>query len=158
MENKKNMVIYYSIGAVVVVAIIIFWLMSKKVDAPVVGVDQNIDQTALTPTEDLSNGSVNAVKSTPAISYKDALIKYKDTRIQLDSRCQATPNNVTYKNNVFIMIDNRSSAARTVKIGSVYSVKAYGFKIIKLSSANLPVTWLMDCDKSQNVATILLQK
>lgn len=92
------------------------------------------------------------------ISYGDALIRYKDARIQLDSKCQATPNNITYKNGTNIMIDNRAEVARKVKVGSTYSIEAYGFKIIKLSSSVLPVTWFVDCGASQNVATILIQR
>jgi hypothetical protein len=55
------------------------------------------------------------------------------------------------------MIDNRSEVARTVKVGSSFGIKAWGFEIVKLSSATLPATWYVDCDKSQNVATILIQ-
>jgi len=56
------------------------------------------------------------------------------------------------------MIDNRAPVARTVKVGSTFPIKAYGFKIVNLSSATLPATWYVDCDSSQNVATILIQK
>jgi hypothetical protein len=158
MENKNNSTVYYSLGAAafIIIVILMFWLV-KKDNSPVVNEEQNIEDT-LTPVEDTSAGSVNTTAKTPSISYANALVKYKDTRIQLDKTCQATPNNVTYKNNTTIMVDNRAPVVRTVKIGSTYSIKAYGFKIIKLSSTTLPMTWLMDCDKSQNVATILLQK
>ena len=56
------------------------------------------------------------------------------------------------------MIDNRSGTARTVRVSSNYSIPAYGFKIVKLSSPTTPAIWYIDCDKSQNVATILIQK
>lgn len=104
------------------------------------------------------NPNVGIPNVAPLISYADALVKYKDARIQLDNNCQANPNNVTFKNNTNIMIDNRSNMARTVRAGSVFSIKAYDFKIVKLTSASPSTTWYMDCDKSQNVATILIQK
>ena len=105
-----------------------------------------------------NNSNVNVKIPVGPLSYQDAVVIYKDTRIQFDANCKATPNNVTFKNGTDIMIDNRAPVARTIKIDTNYTVGAYGFKIIKLSSATLPVTWLLDCDKSQNVATILLQK
>ena len=153
MENKNNKVLYYGLGAVLFIVLIIF-LSTRKNN---VDTTANVDQTVPASTEDTSAGSINT-KNAPAISYADALAKYKDARIQLDKMCQATPNYVTYKNNTSIMIDNRSDVVRTVKVGTDYSVKGYGFKIIKISSTKLPTTWLVDCDKSQNVATILIQK
>ncbi|MFA5936803.1 MAG: hypothetical protein WC822_02900 [Candidatus Paceibacterota bacterium] len=160
MENK-NTVLYSSLGVAIFIIIVVmmFWMVKKdKSTAPVDNSNQNVDQTALTPTEDTSIGSVHTAKNAPSISYEEALVKYKDTRIQFDSLCRAIPNAVTYKNNISIMLDNRAPVARVVKIDSAYTVKAYGFKIIKLSSTALPITWLVDCNKSENVATILLQK
>ena len=158
MGNNKNL----WIGVVVVLVIalgLILWSMNKSSD-PLAGENgENVAQEqSPEPVEDTSEGSVNVGVSASSISYANALLKYKDARIQLDKICQATPNNVTFKNNTSIMIDNRAPVARTVKVGSTFSIKAWGFKIVKLQSATLPVTWLMDCDKSQNVATILIQK
>jgi hypothetical protein len=96
-----------------------------------------------------------------SMSYQNALETYKENkRIQLSGTnfCQANPNNVTYKNGTSIMIDNRSAQTHTIKIGSAYTIEGYGFRIIKLSSATLPVTFFMDCDVQQNIAKILLQK
>jgi hypothetical protein len=156
-------------AAWIVIAIIIiialgWWMYAKQktastttpTPAPVA------DETVLDGIEDTTDGSVNTTTSTggTTISYKQALITYKDKRIQLGTGdlCTATPSTVTYKNGTTIMVDNRAPVARTVKIGGTYSIKAYGFKLIKLSSATLPATWLVDCNNQQNVATILLQK
>ena len=107
-----------------------------------------------------NNKSQNTNAKVPAatIAYADALATYKDARIQRGADCQASPNNVTYKNNSSIMLDNRSDKTRTVKVGSVFTLPAYGFKIVNLSSPTLPATWYIDCDSSQNVATILIQR
>lgn len=160
MENNKQTNLYYILGAVLFVAIIaaMLWSVRKDTSGLVGNLDQNTNQAITLPTEDVSAGSVNVAKKTPSIGYAEALIKYKDARIQLDTLCRAFPNYATYKNNTSIMIDNRAPLSRVVKIDSNYSVKAYSFKIIKLSSATLPITWLVDCDKYENVATILLQK
>ena len=93
------------------------------------------------------------------ISYANALVKYANRRIQLDPMCQAHPNTVSYKDNIGIMIDNRSAKTRTVKVGSTFTIKPWGFKIIILPDVYLVAkTILVDCDQSQNVATILVQE
>ena len=151
MENNKNVWVY------VVIAVLVlglgYWLMNKD-SVKEEGIDN--DSEVVDSTEDTSEGSVNVSK--PALSYQNALAKYKDVRIQLNANCQADPTQMTFKNGTEIMMDNRSPKDRTVKVGSIYNIKAWGFKIVKLSSATLPATWLVDCDKSQNVATILIQK
>ena len=94
-----------------------------------------------------------------SIAYADALVKYADRRIQLDTQCQAFPRTVTYKDNTGIMIDNRSPETRTVKVGVTFTIKPWGFKIVVLPNVYLTnKTLLVDCDKSQNVATILVQE
>ena len=156
MKNKLNKILYLSIGILIVVIIFVFLSINKNV-IPVQDVGQNIDQTIVS-TEDTSAGSINTDKSTSSMSYAQALAKYKDTLIQFDETCQVIPSNVTYKNNTFIMIDNRVPIDRTVKIDSVYNIKSYSFKIIKLSSNTLPMKWLIDCDQSQNVATVSIEE
>ncbi|TSC78089.1 MAG: hypothetical protein G01um101424_223 [Parcubacteria group bacterium Gr01-1014_24] len=136
---------------VLILVIYGFWLV-KKNPVPTY-TNQPTDSV-----ENANDGSVNVTFPATSISYAQALVKYKDARLQLDQECRATPANVTYKNNTNIMIDNRAPISRAVKVGSVFSIKAYGFKIVKLSSLTLPATWYVDCDKSQNVAAILIQK
>lgn len=165
MENNQNKNLWIWV-VVVLVIIVAFWFMIQSsttvvTDNTVNNPAVNTEDTALEANigmEDISAGSVNAGATAVSISYANALIKYKDTRLQLDKTCQASPNNVTYKNGTNIMIDNRAPVARTVKVGSTFSIKAWGFKIVKISSPTLPATWLVDCGTSQNVATILIQK
>ncbi len=116
-----------------------------------------------TTTATAPKKTTTPVASQPVtMSYQKALENYKDNlRIQLSgtSFCQASPNNVMYKSGTSIMIDNRSAQTRNIKIGSAsYTIEGYGFKIVKLSSATLPTTLLMDCGTQQNIAKILLQK
>ncbi len=93
------------------------------------------------------------------LSYANALIKYADRRIQLNATCQAYPYNVTYKDNTGIMIYNRSPNTRTVKVGTTFTIKPWGFRIVVLPDIYLKSkTILVDCDKMQNVATILVQE
>jgi hypothetical protein len=166
-ENKNSKTFYYVLGTIVVVALVVFLAMSLSKN--VVSVEDDTftasgasDDIALLPdsTLDLSDvTTAGGAAQVVSISYADALIRYKDKRLQFDTICQAHPNTVTYKDNTGIMIDNRSPVARTIKIGTNYSIKAYGFKIVILPDIYLKSkTLLVDCDKSQNVATILVQE
>lgn len=152
-KNKK--IILAIVGLVVVALIVLMAVKNNKkpvevAEIPIDSVEQVDESTEV--------GATVVKPKTNSISYQQALIKYKDQRIQLGQDCQATPTNVTYKNGTSIMIDNRSNVARTVKVGSSYKLNAWSFKIINLTSSTLPATWLVDCGAQQNVATILIQK
>lgn len=120
--------------------------------------------SAVPGTEDTSSGSVDAASASAAtISYQDALVKYADARIQLNDQCQATPSVATYKNGTVIMLDNRAAVSRNIHLGTYFTIKGYGFKLVKLTAGStLPETLLLDCGTSQaadqNVATITIQK
>ena len=154
-KNIKTKSILIVVAVIVIIVASLFFY--KKASMP--AIDPVVDDIQIESTEDVATSTAKKI-STPTISYKDALVLYKDKRIQLGlgDVCSATPNNVTYKNGTSIMIDNRAPISRTIKLGTTYSIKPYGFKIIKLTSSKLPVTWLMDCNKQQNVATVLVQK
>lgn len=93
------------------------------------------------------------------LSYSKALAKYGTNRIQFGDMCQATPANVTYKNGTAVMLDNRSSTARSINIsGTVYRIAAYDYVVANMYSSSFPKTVLVDCGTQQNVATILIQK
>jgi cytoskeletal protein RodZ len=151
MESEKSKNMWIVVAVVVILAGLGLWMMNKN-SAP------EMADNSQESVEDLSEGSINASSPAASISYQNALVKYKNARLQLDKTCQASPDKMTFKDGTDIMVDNRAPVARTVKVGSVFPIKAYGFKIVRLSSATLPATWLVDCDKSQNVATILIQK
>lgn len=149
-KNNLRMWIWVIAAIIVVAAIIIFFVSANK---------QTINPTTTEPesVQDISSQDTG-VGAVP-ISYANALVKYADRRIQLDTTCQARPNNVTYKDNTGIMIDNRSPKTRTVKVGTTFTIKPYGFKIVVLPDVYLASkTLLVDCDGSQNVATVLVQE
>lgn len=165
MINKKILV-----GIVAVIAIGWFVLSSSDKSVVTDDMENTVPTTQIaTSTKPVAKATTTVKKtSVPlasqpvSLSYQSALELYKDNkRIQLSGAdfCQVSPNNVMYKNGTSIMIDNRSAQIRTIKIGGTsYSIEGYGFKIVKLSSATLPATLLMDCNQQQNVAKILLQK
>ena len=144
---------------VVVIGLVGFGLWSLKQNPiSVVDISPEVNSVENAGSSN-SNVKTNVKAPTAAtMSYANALAQYKDARIQLDEECRATPTYATFKNNASIMIDNRSAVPRTVRLGSVFNMKAWDFKIVKLSSTTLPATWYMDCGTSQNVASILIQK
>lgn len=168
MENISKQNIRIGVAAIVVIGVIAVFVFGKPAVAPEVGTLTG-DQAATSSNPTITPAKTAATKSTTSttgsdavsVSYEKALEVYTGkTRIQLmgDTVCQVSPTMATYKNGTSIMLDNRTAEARTVTLGTAYTVPAYGFKIVKLSSTTLPVTLLMDCGKQQNVATILLQK
>jgi hypothetical protein len=162
--NNNNKVWYWVIAIVAVALIVIFAVRAQK-GADLAGDDMaNGDDSALVATEDISEGSANLPATSGVapvtMSYQTALSTYANRRLQFDKNCQATPNTVTYKSNTNIMLDNRSPESRTIRLGGLgnVTVKGYGFKIVNLTTATLPVTLSIDCGASQNVATVLMQK
>jgi zona occludens toxin (predicted ATPase) len=154
MKNNSGKTVLWVVVALILVVGLYFLLKNKPaVVAPV-------DETTTTETQSVQDTSGPSPVVSPApISYANALIKYADRRIQLDTLCQAHPISVTYKDNTGIMIDNRSSKTRTVKVGTTFTIKPYGFKIVVLPDVYLSTkTLLVDCDSMQNVATILVQE
>ncbi len=161
----KNNTIWWWVGGIVAVLIVIFLIVRMK---GVSTTSMNPDNSGIqagsdlpVSTEDVSAGSVHAASATaPVLTYQQALTKYGSRRIQFDPNCQAVPFNETFVNNTEIMLDNRAPVARNFHLGTLadISIKAWGFKIVKLYSATLPKTLLFDCDGKQNVATILIQK
>lgn len=159
--KDNNKTVWIVLGIIILIIAVMLIVKNKNKDGEMNDDGQNTDVTTVEPSEDVSEGSVTATTpgSTPVtLSYANALIQYADRRIQINDACQATPTNMTFKTNTNIMIDNRSAQTKVVKIGSTYTVKGYGFKIIKLTAATPPLTLLMDCGAQQNVATILIQK
>ena len=139
---------------VVAVAILIFALNNKQTTSQT----STVNITTEPPSaQDISSTDIGA--GAAPITYNNALIKYADRKIQLDKTCQAHPNNVTYKDNTGIMIDNRSAKTRTVKVGTTFTIKPWGFKIVVLPDVYLKSkTLFVDCGKMENVAKILVQE
>ena len=162
MENNKNMWIGIVVIIIIIGVALFFSLRNKKV-----AVDTTVaplaDNNALEPDSTLDISDIVGTSTTGvapvSISYAEALIKYADRRIQFNKECQASPFSVTYKDNSGIMLDNRAPVSRVIKVGTNYTIKAYGFKIVVLPDIYLKSkTLLVDCDKQQNVATILVQE
>lgn len=158
-QNNIQIWIWVVIAVIVVAGILFFIFGNKNPVNPTTNTTgtNNTVTTEPASVQDISPQDIGA--GSVSISYANALIKYADRRIQLDATCQAHPNTVTYKDNTGIMIDNRSAQARTVKVGTTFTIKPWGFKIVVLPDVYLKTkTLLVDCGQYQNVATILVQE
>lgn len=149
--KKNNLKIWIgSVVIIIIIAVVLFFIFEDKPTA-------NQATTEPESIQDISAQDIGA--GTAPISYANALVKYADRRIQLDTNCSAFPNTVTYKDNTGIMIDNRSPQALTVKVGTTFTIKPYAFKIVVLPDIYLvQKTLLVDCNAYQNVATVLVQE
>jgi hypothetical protein len=162
--NKK---ILWGVLAVIVIGAL--WLANDKSGSNVYKDTLNYlgDSSKATPSAMMTAkpGATKTVTTKPktstapsSMSYTDALKAYAGRIIQFDSSCQAHPVAATFKSGTSVMLDNRSSSARTVSIdGTSYSLAANGFRIITLSSASLPRTLQVNCGSSVNVMNLLLQ-
>jgi hypothetical protein len=92
------------------------------------------------------------------LTYTQAINKYKDHRIQFDAACTTTPSQISLKNNVTMMFDNRSATPRSFFLDRVeYHLTAFGFRLVTLSKSPLPHTVVVDCGTGRNNAKIILQ-
>lgn len=152
MNNKTLISIVIAAIAVIIIVVV----ATRSSTAPVT-----------TPTPSTSVSAIASPSESPAASpsvsktltYADALKKYSATRIQFDTACQAHPTSMVIKKGTAVMLDNRSPKATTITVGTTkYATIPYGFRIIWPTAASYPVTFLIDCGASQNVATLLIQK
>ncbi len=148
------------IVVVLVVAAALFWWM--KGSAP--STSDSLSGASSSPVASVAGGSTvkkpaaTATPVAPTQSYTQLVAQYKDRRIQFDSSCRATPTSFVLKNGSSILLDNRANVGRTVSVdGKSYSLGAYGYQVVTLSSATLPRTLKVSCGSSVNVSTILLQ-
>lgn len=98
----------------------------------------------------------------PATSYTQLVKEYIDRRIQFSDsyygNCEATPSSPVFKNGASILLDNRTSSAKVITVGAnKYSLAAYGYQVVTLSSSNLPKELLLSCGSTVNTGKILLQ-
>src|SRR3989344_1960704 len=160
---------YVWVIVAIVVILVIVALSSGRSETPV----QQSTSPTTTPLATESTSPSISVSRAPAAptpkpagtgsskTYSQLVDEYAGRHIQFDMYCQAKPSNVTYKNGVSLLFDNRSGDPRTITIGGVqYSFPGYGYRIITLSrpASQLPATLSLACGASVNVGSVLLQK
>jgi len=146
MQNK-----YVKWIALIVVLIVVLLVISLVKKSSYNTTSYNAPQTSTT-TPSAPSGSV---------AYQQAVVAYKDHRIQFDAACSATPSNMVLKSGTKVMLDNRANVATKIVIdGVTYNIGAYDYKIVTLptitSTSNKSL--LLNCGAKVHVATITLQK
>ncbi len=164
--NNKNMTTTVVIVILIIVAGIIFFAMRKDTDGNK-NDDQSADTSSMTETDQTKGGSPVGATGTGATvgavrqAYADALVTYKNSRIQFGETCNATPLASTYKSGTTILIDNRSKTARTFSLNNTkYSIGSYDYALVPLSydASLLPRTVSIDCGSHFNAATVTIQR
>lgn len=156
--NKKKF--YIAGGVAILVFVLLILLLGSGGDKNSEQQVTTDEQTTSEPTSTVTSSGSQVKAPVPVekkLTYEQALLVYADKRFQFDSLCQASPAQRVVKNNSEIMLDNRANVARPIYIdGTRYSLAAYGFKIVKLSSNNLPHTTIIDCGTGKNSAKVIL--
>lgn len=161
--TKKH--IYLSVLAVVLLAVILYFVFSKKSDQPnpafPVANEVPPTSTAATP------GAATAPKKssppvTPPLSatqkYLDAIRVYKNVGYYFQFvDCHGSPGTLTLKKSKKFMLDNRDGKAHKIAVigGQAFSIKAYDFAIATAPSTI--GTHYITCDGG-GAASILVQQ
>ena len=168
MNKIKQKDLYIIIGVVVVTVIIILaiiWGQGKTPGNGIFNPPAN-EQNGNAPAESNTSTSTQTSTSTssPSLSYGEALKLYEGKRFQFSfnslNNCVMSPTSTAFKKGTSVMLDNRADKQMTVYLdGVAYNIKAYGFKIITLTtSAQLPHTIKVDCGTGKNNGQIILQQ
>ncbi len=165
----KNRNLWLSVVAVLIVVLVIV-IVAKRKSGKMEDIDMPTDTTGWETLQQpevpkpagrrtkAKASNTTAINTVATLTYDQAVVKYKDARIQFDANCTAVPANVTFKSGAEFMLDNRAPVEQKFSLNGEFTIPAYGFKIMKLNSDTLPRQFLIDCGYRQNVATILLQK
>lgn len=160
---KRSKKLYMILGSVLIILVVanIYKILHKKtvaISAP----ETSRVFTDVDGSEDVSSGSIDAPQvghSTIRISYQEALVKYKDSKIEFGKGlCNANPSKSTFANGEVVMLDNKSPEERVINIDNTYKVIGYGFKLVRLTSPRLPIVYKVNCSGQENVAQIELKK
>jgi hypothetical protein len=91
-----------------------------------------------------------------ARGYTELILAYQGKTLQFGSMCQVRTHDQAYKLGSEILLDNRNVSPVSIKIGQdVYGLDSYGHKVISLNTSGV---FMVDCNDSQNVATLSVQK
>lgn len=159
-SHKKELII--TISVLIALSIIGFaFKMKHNRNAEAPSIPDTVIPDALSVTEKPRVISKKKPITVPVVemSYTEAYTKYKDGHVlQFNEQCQAFPKTMSIANKTVLMLDNRSSHDEVIKIGeNAYEIPAYGFKIVNLDIEKVPTVFTVDCLKSQNVNTLIVE-
>jgi len=159
--------VWVAVIVVIIIIILGLWAWNKSVS------NQPVATTATTTTDMTSTSTDTTTVAAGDVQYSlengdaapmysAALKTYLNKRIQFSmpagqvNACVASPTSLTFASGVKFMLDNRMNIPATIHLtNSSYTLPAYTYEIISLSS---PATYKIDCNASQNVVTLQIQK
>jgi len=142
---------------VVIILIILGWMIFNKNES-IPGSSENT--ISPTPTASVAVKKPATVKpktnADDSLTYADALKAYGDKRVQFDGICQATPYQFTIRNGAKIMLDNRASNGKIIKMeNQTYNLTGYGFKVVTISSSKpMPYDITVSCSTTDTKSSI----
>ncbi|MBI4090904.1 MAG: hypothetical protein HY422_02670 [Candidatus Komeilibacteria bacterium] len=164
-ELTKQQKQYLAVGGVAILVVIIWALASKtQAPAPSDSPENNTEQTGTstpttTPPQKPAAAQPSKTAIDQALAYSKALEQYKGRIIQFNQNCQAYPAVVTFKSGTAVMFDNRSPKPITIALDTnKFSIKAYDYLAMKVTSKVLPKTISLDCNSSYNVGQVHLEQ
>lgn len=99
-----------------------------------------------------------ATPKPPEPTYGEVAQLYEGRRIQFDVFCQAFPVESTFTDGTQVLLDNRSPDDRVVAIGGIqHGLRGYGWKVVTMTSTELPATLAADCGTAKNVGKIVIE-
>ena len=97
--------------------------------------------------------------STNSQVYGQLVQQYRTARMQVTATCRVSPTSYSFKAGTSILLDNRSPMTHVVSVGGMsYTLPAYGYQVVALTSPTLPAKLSVNCDSSVNVATVKLSQ
>jgi len=158
----KKLITIAVIAGIMIVALGILYALMQSSTLFISQPAQSGNGEVLNEEEQGGNNADNVIDANTGakLTYTAAVNLYKDRRIQVSSTCQISPANSVFKVGAVVMLDNRSSTQKVVKLdGTAYALGAYDFKIITLTTSSaLPHTISIDCGTGSNNGQIILQK
>jgi hypothetical protein len=149
---------WIAIIIIIVVAAGVWWAQGGNIGSLVMTSASPTAMPSASKTPAVKPKASNSPAPTQSLSYTQLVQAYGTNRIQFDQNCQAQPATPVFKNGTSILLDNRSNQAREITVnGTKYSLGAYGYQVVTLSSSSLPKTLGVNCNSRVNVSSILLQ-
>ncbi|KKT50395.1 MAG: hypothetical protein UW43_C0007G0012 [Candidatus Yanofskybacteria bacterium GW2011_GWA1_44_21] len=145
------------------------WMVTKN-NGSIGPTGDNVSPSPSVSGSSVSSGTKSSTKTTGGgtasgtnVSYSDILSQYKTKTIQFNAQCQATPGQMALKTGEKILLDNRSSDTKTLKLDAdTYTLAGYSWKVVTVKTSKaLPYMMGIDCRSAggvtENTATINLQ-
>jgi hypothetical protein len=148
---SKKTIVWLIVAVLVVIGI---WMIYKNSNQNynLNGDSAFLNSPTPTPSKVVTKPKTGAKPVGESMTYSQAVAMYKDSRIQFNELCQATPGQMALKSGQKVMLDNRTSSEITLTMdGKQYVVAGYGWKVVTASTSRpLPYDLDITCKTAKN--------